>query len=933
MSYEKRWLEIWDKKGIFQADPVIGKKKVFVTFPYPYMNGPVHVGTAFTSLRVDIYARFKRMQGYNVLFPWAWHWTGQSIVGLSYRIKMNDENAKKALIEIDGVPENEIEKFTDPQYLAQYYTNASRDVIRRTGYSIDWRREFTTIDPAYQRFVEWQYITLRNKGYVVQSSHPVVWCPNDKSPTGDHDRMEGVGASPEEFSLVKFQLGEFYLVAATLRPETIYGATNIWVKPDDEYVEVKVDNEPWIISSKAVAKIADQKHDTKVQKTFKGIELLGKYVIAPLTGKAMPILPARFVDPELGTGIVYSVPAHAPYDFMALEDIKNGIVEVNDEIKKIAEEIQPIQVVSVKGYSEIPTKDIVTKFNIRNSVDEMLTEATSRLYRDEFHYGIIKNSGPLNGMKVPDAKQKAVELLKKTGRYSTILDLPEKVVCRCGTRCYVKILENQWFLNYSNKEWKQLTKELIDNITIFPEESREWYYKTIEWLEDKACVRRSGMGTRLPWDKEWIVETLSDSTIYPAFYTISKYVNQERIHPEKLKPAVFDYIFLGKGKPERLAKEAGINEKLLKRLREEFLYWYPVDLRNSAKELIPNHLTFFAFHHAAIFDRKLWPKCISVNGMVQIEGSKMSKTKGKFVTWRSALEKYGADTLRLALSLLADGMEDANWSHQKAEEAKQRLESIIPFIKSLKKRSVQRDKESIDEWLISVTGRRIRSVMQAIEQMKIRKAASEVFMEVYNDIRWYLRRATKPRRQTIDFVINAWVKMMSPFTPFIAEEINKILGSKSLVCLSQWPNANMFAENELAEISEIAINRVLEDSRNVLRLFKEKKKSLKVYVADKSIMKALIEISEGKKTKGEIAKRLTEIGIKPETLFSLRYEIGDDLILKISRNKEFDEFNVLKNASDFLSRELGVKVDVKEYSPEIKNIKKPLPLKPALLFE
>jgi leucyl-tRNA synthetase len=346
---EKYWLKVWDDRHVFEPDPVAGKKKMFVTVPYPYMNAPVHVGTAFTAVRVEFYARFRRMQGYNVLFPWAWHWTGKTIVGMSQRLKQGDKAVRRAFVEIDGVPEKEVEKFVEPEYLAAYYTKVSRQVMKETGFSIDWRREFRTIDPAYRKFVEWQYLRLRELGYVVQGTHPVVWCPFDKSPTGDHDRMEGEGVSPEEFNLIKFHLGEWALVAATLRPETIYGATNVWVNPDAEYCEARVDGELWVVSAAALTRLAEQKHDVTPVRSFRGSELVGRYAMAPLTGKSLPILPGRFVDDSLATGVVYSVPAHAPYDLMALRDIQEGRVQVGRQVKDIADKIAPIPIITGPG--------------------------------------------------------------------------------------------------------------------------------------------------------------------------------------------------------------------------------------------------------------------------------------------------------------------------------------------------------------------------------------------------------------------------------------------------------------------------------------------------------------------------------------------------------------------------------------------------------
>ncbi len=697
-DYEKRWLKAWNDRHLFESDPLKGKKKVFVTFPYPYMNGPVHIGHCFSATRVDVYARFKRMQGYNVLFPWSWHWTGESITGMSYRLEQGDAQVRRAFIEIDGVPADEVKKFTNPEYLASYYTKASRRVVQATGFSIDWRREFTTVDPAFKRFVEWQYLRLRELGYVVQGTHPVVWCSLDQSPTGDHDRLEGEGASPEEFYLVKFGMGDFALIGGTLRTETIYGTVNVWVNPDAEYSEANVDGELWVISSSAVKRLSEQKRAVTPLRSFKGVDLVGREVKSPLTGRMLPVLPSSFVDPDLATGIVPGEPADAPYDLQALEEIRSGKNLVSRHVKEIAEKIRPISIIAVPGYSEFPAADAIRKFGISDSNDPKLVDATAEVYKAEFHKGVMKpNTGPLAGMKVREAREKAAEAMEKEGTLSRMLELSEKVVCRCGTRCYVKVLENQWFLNYSNEEWKAKTKELIRRASVFPSESREWYNATIDWLRDWPCARRSGMGTKLPWDKEWIVETLSDSTIYMAFYTINKFVNAERVKPEHLSPEVLDFVLLGRGAAPNLAKAAKMSETVLREMREEFLYWYPVDMRNSGKELIPNHLTFFAFHHEAMFGEKLWPRGFSVNGMIQIEGQRMSKSHGVFVTWKDALEKFGADAVRATVVLTGDGMEDTDWRAKNAEDNKAKVDSLVSFVEKNLKDAVRRAPDHLDE--------------------------------------------------------------------------------------------------------------------------------------------------------------------------------------------------------------------------------------------
>jgi leucyl-tRNA synthetase len=940
MDTEKYWLKVWEDKHVFESDPVTSKKKIFATVAFPYMNAAVHVGTAFTAAKVEYYARFKRMQGFNVLFPYAWHWTGQSIVGMSLRLKRGDKGARHGF-EVDGVPAKEIEKFVDPEYLASYYTKVSREVIKETGFSIDWRREFRTVDPAFRKFVEWQYLRMREHGYVVQGTHPVVWCPYDKSPTGDHDRMEGEGVSPDEFNLIKFHLGEFALVAATLRPETIYGATNVWVDPDEEYSEATVDGELWVVSSSALTKLAEQKHDVSPLRSFRGSELVGRFVMAPLTGRSLPILPARFVDADLATGVVYSVPSDAPYDMAALQDIREGRIQVARQVKELADGVNAISIISLKGYSDLPAMDVIQRLGVNDSEDPKLEQATEELYREEFHSGMMKEgSGPLSGLKVSDAKEKAAELLSKTGRFAKILELPQRVVCRCGTRCYVKILENQWFLNYSNAGWKEKTRRLVAQARVLPPESREWYNSTIEWLDDRPCARRSGMGTKLPWDKEWIVETLSDSTIYMAFYTISKFVNQEKVSPESLTPEVCDLIFLGKGNPASIAKAAKMKEKLLREMRSEFLYWYPVNIRHSAKELIPNHLTFFAFHHAALFPEKLWPTGFSVNGMILLEGKKMSKTKGNSVTWHTALKLYGADAYRLALALTADGMDDADWRAKNAEDAKGKVEAIIPFVKKSLKASVKREENKLDAWLISTLNRRVSAITEAMDQFKMRRASALAFLDLWNDIRWYIHRSDRPRKETLTTVFNAWVRLIAPFTPFVAEELNRELGSKAIVCQADWPSSKDFPIDEEAELAEVMLNRVLDDARNVLKVVKGPRTKLNVYVASGSTRRYFEELTrtKGKTNIGAVVKKYADLRIPPDRVFKLQHELGEEMVAKLLASPKLDEYETLADASDFISKELGIEVSVQNADSEQlhdpgKRAKGALPMKPALYIE
>jgi len=271
------------------------------------MNGSLHLGHAYTSGRLDVYARFKRLKGFNVLYPWAWHWTGEAVYGTVHRLRMGDQSVISRLIDLDGVDPEVLNDLQDPVYFVRYFTEKNRRVVKRYGLSIDWRREFhtTSLHKLYNKFVEWQIRQLY-------------------SPTGDHDRLEGEGVRPEEYYLIKFRMDDKYVVAGTLRPETIYGVTNIWVNPEAKYVLADVDGERWIISSEAAYKLQNQLKRVEVLEEFEGRELIGKWVEAPLVGRRIPILPAAFVDPTSITGVVYSVPAHAPYDYAALKDVARG---------------------------------------------------------------------------------------------------------------------------------------------------------------------------------------------------------------------------------------------------------------------------------------------------------------------------------------------------------------------------------------------------------------------------------------------------------------------------------------------------------------------------------------------------------------------------------------------------------------------------------
>jgi leucyl-tRNA synthetase len=960
---QEKWQKRWDEIKLFEPE-INDKPAEMVTFPYPYVNNALHIGHGFTCNKVDIYGRFKRLMGSNVLFPFAFHATGEPIVGTAKRVRQKDKIQIKAL-EQSGVSKSLMKKFTDPEFIANYWREEATNSAKRIGWGIDWRRQFITIEPLYIKFVEWQYLTLKKRGYIQKGTHNVIYCPACQSPTGDHDRLVGEGATPVQFSLVKFEISsdiddvpsnkKKYLVAATLRPETIYGATNVWLDPEGNYSLIKIDDkdEYWIVSKTGAIKILEQLRSITEINEFSGSKYLGISVINPVNNSVLPVLPASFVDPEHSSGVVYSVPGHAPYDYLGLRDLQ----EQPDALDKygidhsIVTNMDLINVVNTPGEFEtqFPGKEITENLGVKDQNDPKADKATDIVYKKEFHRGIMSdNTGIFAGKKVSEIKDELISEFERLGITDEkgLWETSETVICRSNDKCIVKTLQDQWFLDYGNPSWKEKTTAAFEKMAIYPKEAISAFNYTINWLQAKACARKSGMGTKLPWDADsgWIVETLSDSTIYMSFYTIIPKIREYGYTPEQLKPEFFDYVFLNKNKPavSTLSKKLGIPDDQLKELRKEFNYWYPVSLRISGKDLIYNHLTFFLFQHVAIWENfpEKWPKQIGAGGMVRIDNEKMSKSTGNFITLKEGIEIYGADAVRLGLAYADEKFDDPNFSRKETSNFVEKLHSLSEQYKIKTLIKYKGKPRHIDQWLSNRVREHIIKAKQSYEQLETRNVVTDSFFEFLLDLKWYQRREDKPSI-VYQEAIETFVLILSPIIPHIAEEIwESWYPDQESIFHSQWPDHEQFTYDPEVNIYENALKKLIQDIKNLLSVVKTDITTIDLYIAE-TWKFDLINLSNriSKKELMKEAMKDPELKNKGKLVSNFAKKIQqqkEKLVQDLEYTREIDFYN---SCTKFLLnefKEANVKtINVLTHEDDIdtEKLKRADPLRPAILLK
>ena len=823
-SIEKKWQKKWDKEKCFEPEVDPKQKKFYVSWPYPYVNFSPHVGHLFTMMRTEAFARYKRSQGYNVLLPQGWHCTGTPVWSCAQRVK---EREKKILgqLEKEGFTEKDWPAFEDPLHWIETFRERWKDALQSLGGSIDWRRSFmtTSLNPHYDKFVRWQFHKLKEKGYVAKGKHPVVWDPKTNMPVGDHDRTQGEGETPKDFIWAKFRMKDsgLILMAGTTRPDALLGQTNLWIDPKGTYVVVAIGDEQWVVGEAALDKIENHTGKRpKILQTITPKELIGKWVQGPLVNYPLYILPANFIDANVGSGLVYSA-LEDPVDLIELRNMQkdDAVVKKYNLDAAVVNKLKPIPIIDIEGMGDDLGDSIAAEFKITNPQQkEKLEEAKCELNRRVFRKGLMKKScGKYAGMTVPDAQEIIKKELIEQKEGVMFYELTGKVVSRSLTECVVKIVSDQWFITYSNPEWKAQVHKALKDIKLYPDLPREQFSYVIDWLNDWACAREYGLGTRLPFDEKWLIESLSDSTIYMAYFTISHILKD--VPSEEIDDAFFDYVFLGKGTAPKV--------KNIEQMRKEFMYWYPHDFRNSGKDLIQNHLTFFLFNHIAIFPKEHWPKGIGTNGWVRVDGEKMSKSLGNVIPLSKMTDEFGADASRLTILNGGELLDDPNWDSRFAENVGKKFEQFLDFANQYNKGSSE--KNQIDIWMEHRLAQHVAEATAHMEETLFRSAIQKIYFDLVADLRWYMRRAEKPNKAVFNTILEAFAVMMQPFTPHLAEELWETIGKKTIISAEHWPQlkATKF------EDTEAHIKQLLQDVRRLLQLVKKQPKKVTIYAVPK----------------------------------------------------------------------------------------------------
>ncbi|KAJ4866887.1 ATP binding [Raphanus sativus] len=868
----RKW---WEDEGVFLAesrkDPPKEGDKFFATFPFPYMNGYLHIGHAFSLSKVDFASAYHRLRGANVLLPFGFHCTGMPIKAsadkLSREIKQFGNppvfTAQERALEVEEESDDALalpDQFRGKKSKVAaksggqvYQWEIMRsfglsDNLRAYGLGCDWRRSFGTTDvnPFFDAFVRWQMRKLKSMGKIVKDLRYTIFSPFDGQPCADHDRAFGEGVQPQEYTLIKMEVVQpfpvklgplegkrVFLAAATLRPETMYGQTNAWVLPDGKYGAYEIsETDVFIVTERAALNLAYQNFSKISQRPsclveLTGYDLIGLPLRSPLAVKEIIYaLPMLTVLTNKGTGTVTSVPSDAPDDYMPLHDLTakpdlRAKYGVKDEW--VPSDIVPV--INIPGYGDKAAEKVCLDLKIKSQKDkEDLAKAKKLTYLKGFTEGTML-IGEFAGRKVQEIKLIIKTKLIESGEAILYREPENPVMSRSGDECVVA-LTDQWFITYGESEWCQMAEECLSNMNLYSEETRHGFEHTLSWLNQWACSRSFGLGTRIPWDEQFLVESLSDSTLYMAYYTVAHIFHEgdmykgskSLISPQQMNDDVWEYLFCDGQYP----KSPDIPADVLSKMKQEFDYWYPLDLRMQ-------------WSHYAEF-------------------RKMSKSTGNFRTLRQAIEEFPATATRFSLADAGDGVDDANFVFETANAAILRLtkeltwiEEVLAAESSLRTGPLSTYADKVFENDMNIA---IRLTEKAYKDCLFREALKNGVYDL-QAARDEYRLSCGNGGMNHDLVLtfmDVQTRLIEPVCLHFAEYVwRKLLKKECCVVTAGWPTSNepdlvLKGANKYLQDSIVLMRKLLQ--KQLLGSKKAAKKGAQVTAVADSNLKGLVYVNE-----------------------------------------------------------------------------------------
>ncbi len=722
-SIEKKWQKFWDENNTFAASNDYTKPKYYalVEFPYPSGKG-LHVGHPRPYTALDIVARKRRMEGYNVLYPMGWDAFG--LPTENYAIKNN--------IHPEIVTKNNVERF--------------KSQLKALGLSFDWTREVNTTDPNYYKWTQWIFIQLFKKGLAYKKEMAVNWCTSCKVVLANEEVVGGVceRCGGEVVRKVKSQwmlkiteyaqrliddladvdyiervktsqinwIGrstgaevDFETTAGdklkiyTTRPDTLFGATYMVIAPEHPFIEKwadKIGNMEEILAYREKAARKSDFERTEMAKEKTGVEIKGVRAVNPVNGKEIPIFISDYVLMSYGTGAIMAVPAHDTRDYEFAKVYNLPIIEV------------------VKG------GDIEK---------EAFTDCAT---------GTMVNSGFLDGLSVEEAKVKIKEWLEQTGKGKSKVNFKLRdwvfsrqrywgepiPIVHCEKCGYVPIPE------------EELPLRLPDVESYVPTDNGESPLATLESFINTTCPKCGGPAKR-------------ETDTMPQWAGSSWY-------------------FLRYCDPHNSSALAS---------KEALDYWMPVDWYNGGMEHTTLHLLYSRFWHKFLYDigvvkdKEPYLKRTS-HGMVLGEnGEKMSKSRGNVVNPDEVVAEYGADTMRLYEMFIGDFEKSAPWSSTSIKGCKRFLDRIWALQENVI------DGNDYRPELKSAMHKTIKKVTEDIEGMKFNTAIAAM-MALLNDIS---ATGSINRAEYRDLLI-----MLNPFAPHITSEIYENMNFGGFIHEQEW---------------------------------------------------------------------------------------------------------------------------------------------------